>query len=41
MKVSKSVVEGATLAWLEALGYAVPHGPEIALGKPAAKTSVS
>jgi type I restriction enzyme R subunit len=29
---SESVVEQAALAWLEALGYAVLHGPEIAAG---------
>jgi len=27
---TESVVEEATLAWLEGLGYAVAHGPEIA-----------
>ena len=31
---SESVVEDATLAWLEALGYVVLHGPDIAAGKP-------
>ncbi len=29
-RFSESVVEDAALAWLEALGYAVSHGPEIA-----------
>jgi type I restriction enzyme, R subunit len=29
---TESVVEDATLAWLESLGYAVKHGPEIAPG---------
>lgn len=29
---TESVVEDAALAWLEALGYAVRHGPEIAAG---------
>jgi type I restriction enzyme R subunit len=27
---TESVVEDAALAWLESLGYAVKHGPEIA-----------
>ncbi len=27
--LSESVVEDAALAWLESLGYAVKHGPEI------------
>ena len=30
---TESVVEDATLAWLESLGYAVKHGPEIAPGE--------
>ncbi len=30
---TESVVEEAALAWLEALGYAVLHGPEIAPGE--------
>ena len=30
---AESVVEDAALAWLEALGYAVFHGPEIAVGE--------
>jgi len=32
-RFSESVVEDAALAWLEALGYAVLHGPDIAAGK--------
>jgi type I restriction enzyme R subunit len=36
---SESVVEDATLAWLEALGYAVLHGPDIAAGEPGAERS--
>jgi type I restriction enzyme R subunit len=31
---TESVVEDASLAWLEALGYAVLHGPDIAAGEP-------
>lgn len=27
---TESVVEGAAMAWLEGLGYAVLHGPAIA-----------
>ena len=30
---AESVVEDAALAWLEALGYAVLHGPDIAAGE--------
>ena len=29
---SESVVEDAALAWLDGLGHAVLHGPEIAVG---------
>ncbi len=36
---TESVVEDAALAWLEGLGYAVLHGPEIAAGEPAAERS--
>jgi len=36
---TESVVEDAALAWLEALGYAIKHGPEIAAGEPAAERS--
>ena len=36
---SESVVEDAALAWLEELGYAVLHGPEIAAGEPGAERS--
>jgi type I restriction enzyme R subunit len=36
---TESVVEDATLAWLEALGYAVLHGPDIAVGMLAAERS--
>lgn len=31
---SESIVEDAALAWLEALGYTVLHGPDIAAGEP-------
>lgn len=34
---TESIVEDAALAWLEALGYSVLHGPEIAWGTPAAE----
>ncbi len=34
---TESVVENATLGWLESLGYAVLHGPDIATGEPAAE----
>jgi type I restriction enzyme R subunit len=36
---TESVVEDAALAWLEALGYAVLHGPDIAAGATAAEQS--
>jgi type I restriction enzyme R subunit len=36
---TESVVEDAALAWLEALGYHVLHGPDIAVGEPAAQRS--
>ena len=38
-KLFESDVEEATLAWLEGLGYAVVHGPEIAVGEPSAERS--
>lgn len=38
-KFSESIVEDAALAWLEELGYAVLHGPDIAVGEPAAERS--
>lgn len=34
---TESVVEDAALAWLETLGYAVLHGPELAVGMPGAE----
>ena len=37
--IAESVVEDAALAWLEGLGYAVLHGPDIAAGEPAAERS--
>ncbi len=36
---TESVVQDAALAWLEALGYAVLHGPDIAVGMPGAERS--
>ena len=38
-RFSESVVEDAALAWLEALGHAVLHGPDIAAGEPGAECS--
>ncbi len=38
-RFSESIVEDAALAWLEALGYAVLHGPDIAAGEPGAERS--
>jgi len=40
-RFTESVVEDAALAWLEALGYAVLHGPDIAAGEPVAERSDS
>lgn len=37
--LTESVVEDAALAWLEALGYAVLHGPDIAVGESGAERS--
>src|SRR5450759_1005355 len=34
---TESVVEDASLAWIEGLGYAVLHGPDIAVGEPTAE----
>lgn len=36
---TESVVEDAALAWLQGLGYAVLHGPDIAAGEPGAERS--
>ena len=36
---TESVVEDAALGWLEALGYTVLHGPDIAAGEPGAERS--
>ena len=36
---TESIVEEAALAWLDALGYTVMHGPEIAFGESAAERS--
>ena len=36
---TESIVEDAALAWLEELGYAIVHGPEIAVGEPSAERS--
>ena len=36
---TESVVEDASLGWLEALGYSVLRGPDIAAGEPAAERS--
>ena len=38
-KFIESVVEEAALAWLQGLGYAVLHGPDIAAGEPGAERS--
>ena len=36
---TKSVAEDVAPAWLEGLGYALKHGPEIAAGEPVAECS--
>ncbi|MEK6301140.1 MAG: type I restriction endonuclease subunit R [Acidobacteriota bacterium] len=38
-RFTESIVEDAALAWLESLGYAVLHGPEIAVGLVGAERS--
>lgn len=38
-RMTESTVEEAALGWLEALGWQVKHGPEIAAGEPAAERS--
>jgi len=38
-RFAESVVEEAALDWLSELGYVVLHGPEIAVGEPAAERS--
>ena len=38
-RFTESVVEDATLGWLESLGYAVLHGPDIVAGEPTAESS--
>lgn len=38
-RFAESVVEDAALAWLEALGYTVLHGPDIAVGMLGAERS--
>jgi type I restriction enzyme R subunit len=37
MQFTESLVESAALAWLEALGWQIVHGPEIAPGEPFAE----
>lgn len=36
-RFTESIVEEAALAWLGELGYVVLHGPDIAVGEPAAE----
>ena len=36
---AESVVEDAALGWLQGLGYAVLHGPDLAIGEPGAERS--
>lgn len=38
-RFAESVVEEAALNWLDSLGYAVLHGPDIAAGEPDAERS--
>ncbi len=38
---TESIVEDATLAWLEVLGYSVLHGPDIAAGESGAERTDS
>jgi type I restriction enzyme R subunit len=36
---AESTVEEAALAWLDRCGFAIAHGPEIAIGQPGAERS--
>jgi len=38
-RFTESIVEEASIEWLKALGYAVLHGPAIAVGELAAERS--
>ena len=38
-KFTESVVKDATLGWLQALGYEIRQGPDIAAGEPGAERS--
>lgn len=35
-----SLIEGAALGWLKALGYVVLHGPDMAVVGPAASVAI-
>ena len=37
MTINESMIENAALTWFGELGYAVGHGPQLALCKPAAE----
>ena len=39
-RIAESTVEDVALAWLEELGYAVLHGPGIAVGELAAEGNI-
>ena len=39
-KFTESVVEEAALEWLEAKGWTILHGPEIAVGMPFAERAM-
>ena len=39
MPFTESIVEDATLTWLEELGYTPLYGPDLAAGMPAAERS--
>lgn len=41
LPITESIVEDAALGWLEALGYKVLHGPDIAVGETGAERSDS
>ena len=38
-KFTESIVEDAALGWLQALGYEIKHGPDIAVGEPGVERS--
>ena len=40
-RFTESAVEDAAPSWLESLGYAVLHGPSIAVGQPSTELGIT